>query len=142
MTEEKKIKEYIDGAEKELREIITDLIIFDYYNDNNGEYELHNRASGFNTLLKYARKWQEYQESGLTASEAIDALLAGKMIRRKTWEEGQYVRLNDRGDIVNQNGDCCCLQLLQCERPSAIYSSNQAETLRSELCLKLWEEAK
>ena len=140
MTEEKKIKEYIDGAEKELIEKFKELI-FDY-SDTDGQYEIHNRESGFNTLLKYARKWQEYQESGLTASEAVDALLAGKMIRRKTWEKGQYVRLNDRGDIVNQNGDCCCLQLLQCERPSAIYSSNQAETLRSELCLKLWEEVK
>ena len=138
--EEEQIKKYIDEAEKELREIFTDLI-YDH-GDNNGQYELHNLASGFNTLLEYARKWQESQESGLTASEAIDALLAGKMIRRKTWEKGQSVRLNDRGDIVNQNGDCCCLQLLQCERPSVIYSSNQAETLRSELCLKLWEEAK
>ena len=140
MMEEKKIKEYIDGAEKELRELFADLIY--EHGDNGGQYEIHNRASGFNTLLKYARKWQKYQESGLTAAEAIDALLAGKMIRRKTWEEGQYVRLNDRGDIVNQNGDCCCLQLLQCERPSVIYSSNQAETLRSELRLKLWEEVK
>ena len=140
MTKEEDIKKYIDGAEKELREKFEELIFG--YNDNDGRYFLDNRASGFNTLLKYARKWQKYQESGLTASEAIDALLAGKMIRRKTWEEGQYVRLNDRGDIVNQNGDCCCLQLLQCERPSAIYSSNQAETLRSELCLKLWEEVK
>ena len=140
MTEEEKIKEYIDGAEKELREKFEELIFG--YNDNDGRYFLDNLASGFNTLLKYARKWQEYNESCLTASEAIDALLAGKMIRRKTWEKGQYVRLNDRGDIVNQNGDCCCLQLLQCERPSAIYSSNQAETLRSELCLKLWEEVK
>ena len=140
MTKEEDIKKYIDGAEKELREKFEELIFG--YNDNDGRYFLDNRASGFNTLLKYARKWQKYQESGLTAYEAIDALLAGKMIRRKTWEEGQYVRLNDRGDIVNQNGDCCCLQLLQCERPSAIYSSNQAETLRSELCLKLWEEVK
>ena len=140
MMEEEKIKKYIDEAEKELREIFTDLI-YDH-GDNNGQYELNNLASGFNTLLEYARKWQEYQESGLTASEAIDALLKGKSIRRKTWEKGQYVRLNDRGDIVNQNDDCCCLQLLQCERPSAIYSSNQAETLRSELCLKLWEEVK
>ena len=107
MTEEEKIKEYIDGAEKELREKFEELIFG--YNDNDGRYFLDNRASGFNTLLKYARKWQEYQESSLTASEAIDALLAGKMIRRKTWEKGQYVRLNDRGDIVNQNGDCCCL---------------------------------
>lgn len=138
MEEEKKIKEYIDGAEKELRELFNDLI-YDH-GDNNGQYELNNLASGFNTLLEYARKWQESKESGLTAAEAIGALLEGKSIRRKTWEEGKYVRLNDRGDIVNQNGDFCCLQLLQCERPSAIYSSNQAETLRSELCLKLWEE--
>lgn len=140
MTEEEKIKKYIDEAEKELREIFDDLI-YDH-GDNNGQYELNNLASGFNTLLEYARKWQESQESGLTAAEAIDALLEGKSVRRKTWEKGLYVRLNDRGDIVNQNGDCCCLQLLQCERPSAIYSSNQAETLRSELCLKLWEEVK
>ena len=140
MTKEEDIKEYIDGAEKELREKFEELIFG--YNDNDGRYELDNLASGFNTLLKYARKWQKYQESGLTASEAIDALLAGKMIRRKTWKEGQYVRLNDYGDIIDQNGDFCCLQLLQCERPSVIYSSNQAETLRSELCLKLWEEVK
>lgn len=140
MTEEEKTKKYIDEAEKELREIFTDLI-YDH-GDNNGQYELNNLASGFNTLLEYARKWQESQESGLTAAEAIDALLAGKMIRRKTWEKGLYVRLNDRGDIVNQNGDCCYLPLIQCERPSAIYSSNQAETLRSELCLRLWEEVK
>ena len=140
MTEEEKIKKYIDEAEKELRGIFTDLI-YDH-GDNNGQYELNNLASGFNTLLEYARKWQESQESGLTAAEAIDALLAGKSIRRKTWEKGQYVRLNDYGDIIDQNGDFCCLQLLQCERPSVIYSSNQAETLRSELCLKLWEEAK
>ena len=140
MTEEEKIKKYIDEAEKELREIFTDLI-YDH-GDNNGQYELHNLASGFNTLLEYARKWQESQESGLTAAEAIDALLEGKSIRRKTWDKGRYARMNNRGDIVNQNGDCCCLQLLQCERPSAIYSSNQAETLRSELCLKLWEEVK
>ena len=140
MTKEEDIKEYIDGAEKELREKFEELIFG--YNDNDGRYELDNLASGFNTLLKYARKWQEYNESSLTASEAIDALLAGKMIRRKTWKEGQYVRLNDYGDIIDQNGDFCCLQLLQCERPSVIYSSNQAETLRSELCLKLWEEVK
>ena len=140
MMEEEKIKEYIDGAEKELRELFADLIY--EHGDNGGQYEIHNRASGFNTLLKYARKWQKYQESGLTASEAIDALLAGKMIRRKTWKEGQYVRLNDYGDIIDQNGDFCCLQLLQCERTSVIYSSNQAETLRSELCLRLWEEVK
>ena len=100
--EEEKIKEYIDGAEKEFRELFTDL----------------------------------------TASEVIDALLAGKMIRRKTWEKGQYVLLNDRGDIVNQNGDCCYLPLIQCERASGASSADQARALRSELCLKLWEEAK
>lgn len=140
MTEEKKIKEYVDGAEKELRELFADLIY--EHGDNGGQYEIHNRASGFNTLLKYARKWQEYQESGLTASEAIDALLKGKSIRRKTWDKGQYARMNNRGDIVNQNGDYCYLQLIQCERASGASSADQARALRSELCLKLWEEAK
>ena len=140
MTEEEKIKKYIDEAEKELREIFTDLI-YDHC-DNNGEYELHNLASGFNTLLEYARKWQESQESGLTATEAIDALLEGKSIRRKTWDKGQYARMNNRGDIVNQDGDCCYLHLIQCERASGASSADQARALRSELCLKLWEEAK
>lgn len=57
MTEEDEIKKYIDEAEKELRKIFTDLI-YDH-GDNDGEYELHNLSSGFNTLLEYARKWQE-----------------------------------------------------------------------------------
>lgn len=48
------IKKYIDDAEKELREIFTDLIY--EHCDNDGEYELNNLASGFNTLLKYARE--------------------------------------------------------------------------------------
>lgn len=30
--------------------------------DNAGQYEPNNLASGFNTLLKYARKWQEAQK--------------------------------------------------------------------------------
>lgn len=140
MTEEEKIKKYIDEAEKELREIFTDLI-YDH-GDNNGEYELHNLASGFNTLLEYARKWQESQESGLTAAEAIDALLEGKSVRRKTWDKGQYARMNNRGDIVNQDGDCCYLPLIECERASGASSADQARALRSELCLKLWEEVK
>ena len=137
MTKNEETKKYIDEAEKELREIFTDLI-YDHC-DNNGQYELNNLASGFNTLLKYARKWQESQESGLTAAEAIDALLEGKSVRRKTWDKGQYVRLNDRGDIINQNGDYCCIPLIQCDKASAICSSDQAEVLRSELRLKLWE---
>ena len=140
MTEDEKIKKYIDEAEKELKELFNDLICD--YNDNDGQYELHNLASGFNTLLEYARKWQESQESGLTAAEAVDALLAGKSIRRKTWDEGQYARMNNRGDIVNQNGDCCYLPLIQCERASGASSADQARALRSELGLKLWEEAK
>ena len=55
------IKKYIDEAEKELREKFNELI-FDY-GDNDGEYELHNLASGFNTLLEYARKWQKAKEA-------------------------------------------------------------------------------
>ena len=56
------IKKYIDDAEKELREIFTDLIY--EHCDNDGEYELNNLASGFNTLLKYAREWQKMNEEG------------------------------------------------------------------------------
>ena len=137
MTKNEETKKYIDEAEKELRELFTDLI-YDHC-DNNGQYELDNLASGFNTLLKYARKWQESQESGLTVAEAIDALLEGKSIRRKTWDKGQYARMNNRGDIVNQDGDCCYLHLIQCERASGASSADQARALRSELCLKLWE---
>ena len=54
------IKKYIDEAEKELREKFSELI-FDY-GDNDGQYFLHNRASGFNVLLEYARKWQKAKE--------------------------------------------------------------------------------
>ena len=67
------IKKYIDQAEKELREKFSELI-FDY-GDNDGEYFLHNRTSGFNTLLEYARKWQkakEAEESGEAPSEGAD----------------------------------------------------------------------
>ena len=93
MTEEEKIKKYIDGAEKELRELFNDLIY--EHGDNGGQYEIHNRASGFNTLLKYARKWQKYQESGLTASEAIDALLAG-MIRGFTYRPDEITTKGEK----------------------------------------------
>ena len=55
-----KIKKCIDEAERELREKFNELI-FDY-GDNDGQYELHNRTSGFNTLLEYARKWQKAKE--------------------------------------------------------------------------------
>lgn len=57
MKESKDIKQRIDEAEKELRKIFTDLIY--EHCDNGGEYELNNLASGFNTLLKYAREWQK-----------------------------------------------------------------------------------
>lgn len=50
--------------------------------------------------------------------------------------------MNSRGDIVNQDGDYCYLPLIQCERVSGASSADQARALRSELCLKLWEEAK
>lgn len=52
------VKQRIDEAEKELRELLNDLIY--EHNDNDGEYELNNLSSGFNTLLKYAREWQKY----------------------------------------------------------------------------------
>lgn len=78
--------------------------------------------------------------AGFTAAEALDALLMGKKVRRKTWEAGRYVTINGTGDIINQNGDYCSLTLIQCDKASTIYSSSQAEVLRSELCLKLWEE--
>lgn len=55
--ENEDVKQRIDEAEKELREIFTDLIY--EHNDNDGEYELNNLTSGFNTLLKYAREWQK-----------------------------------------------------------------------------------
>ena len=52
------VKQRIDEAEKELREVFTDLI----YEHNEGQYQLNNLASGFNTLLKYAREWQKNGE--------------------------------------------------------------------------------
>lgn len=55
------IKKHIDEAERELREKFGELI-FDY-GDNDGQYFLHNRASGFNVLLEYARKWQKAKEA-------------------------------------------------------------------------------
>lgn len=54
------VKQRIDEAEKELRELFNDLIY--EHNDNEGQYQLNNLSSGFNTLLKYARKWQENGE--------------------------------------------------------------------------------
>lgn len=130
-------KKYIDEAEEELRRVFDELI-YDH-DDNEGQYQLNNLASGFNTLLKYARKWQESQEKGVTAAEALDALLKGKKIRRKTWDKGQYAVLNDEGDIVNHNGDCCYLPVIQCERASAICSAEQAEILQSQLTSGTWE---
>ena len=55
MNEKENIKQCIDEAEKELRELFKDLI-YDH-NDNEGQYQLNNLTSGFNTLLKYAREW-------------------------------------------------------------------------------------
>lgn len=54
MKEKENIKQYIDEAEKELRELFHDLIY--EHCDNEGQYELYNIASGFNTLLRYARE--------------------------------------------------------------------------------------
>lgn len=55
--ENEDVKQRIDEAEKELREVFTDLIY--EHGDNGGEYQLNNLTSGFNTLLKYAREWQK-----------------------------------------------------------------------------------
>lgn len=60
MKENEDVKQRIDEAEKELKEIFTDLIY--EHNDNEGQYQLNNLASGFNTLLKYAREWQKNGE--------------------------------------------------------------------------------
>lgn len=57
MKESEDIKQRIDEAEKELRELFHDLIY--EHGDNGGEYQLNNLTSGFNTLLKYAREWQK-----------------------------------------------------------------------------------
>ena len=69
----KDIKKCIDEAERELREKFNE-ILFEY-GDTDGSYFLHNRTSGFNTLLEYARKWQaamEAEESGEAPSEGAD----------------------------------------------------------------------
>ena len=69
----KDIKKCIDEAEKELREKFNE-ILFEY-GDTDGSYFLHNRTSGFNTILEYARKWQaarEAEESGDAPSEVVD----------------------------------------------------------------------
>ena len=55
------IKKCIDEAERELREKFNE-ILFEY-GDNDGQYFLHNRTSGFNVLLEYARKWQKAKEA-------------------------------------------------------------------------------
>lgn len=60
MKENEDVKQRIDEAEEELRELFKDLIY--EHCDNEGEYQLNNLTSGFNTLLKYARKWQENGE--------------------------------------------------------------------------------
>ena len=62
-----RIKKDIDRAEIELRALFDNLIY--EHCDNAGQYELDDLASGFNMLLKYARKWQESQEN-----EHLDAI--------------------------------------------------------------------
>lgn len=57
----KDIKRCIDEAERELREKFNE-ILFEY-GDTDGSYFLHNRTSGFNTLIEYARKWQAAMET-------------------------------------------------------------------------------
>lgn len=73
MKEKDRIKKDIDQAETELRSLFDDLIY--EHCDNEGQYQLNNLASGFNTLLKYARKWQaarEAEESGLGESRWLE----------------------------------------------------------------------
>lgn len=66
------IKKDIDKAEKELTEIFKD---FDEgYNEIKGTNILNILASDFNTLLKYAREWQESQE-GERHSDDVEKLL-------------------------------------------------------------------
>ena len=64
------IKKCIDEAERELREKFSELI-FDC-GDNDGQYFLCNRTSGFNVLLEYARKWQKAKEAEEGGMEAND----------------------------------------------------------------------
>ena len=66
----KDIKKCIDEAERELREKFNE-ILFDY-GDTDGSYFLHNRTSGFNVLLEYARKWQKAKEAEEGGMEAKD----------------------------------------------------------------------
>lgn len=69
----KDIKKCIDEAEKELREKFNEILLD--YGDTDGSYFLHNRTSGFNTLLEYARKWQaarEAEERGETTRDGAD----------------------------------------------------------------------
>lgn len=61
MKEKEDVKRRIDEAEKELRSLFDDLIY--EHRDNDGQYELNDLDSGFNILLKYARKWQKAKEA-------------------------------------------------------------------------------
>ena len=70
MKEKEDVKQLFDKAEKELNEVFYNLIY--EHGDNDGHYELSNRESGFNTLLKYARKWQRqetYKERKMKGKE-------------------------------------------------------------------------
>ena len=62
------VSEALEKARGELREKFNELI-FDY-GDNDGQYFLHNRTSGFNVLLEYARKWQKAKEAEEGGMEA------------------------------------------------------------------------
>lgn len=73
---EEDVKQRIDKAEKELNEVFYNIIY--EHGDNDGHYELSNRESGFNTLLKYARKWQrqETDKERKTKGEEIKYAIA------------------------------------------------------------------
>lgn len=76
------VKQLIDKAEKELNEVFYNLIY--EHGDNDGHYELSNRGSGYNTLLKYARKWQR-RETGRERKAKGEGRERGK--EKKTNEE-------------------------------------------------------
>ena len=127
MKEKEYIKKYIDEAEKELRELFTDLI-YDH-NDSDGQYELQNLTSGFNTLLEYARKWQESQETGLTAAEAVDALLAGRKSAARYGRRGSTLASIARVMLLTRTATTTTYRSFNARTQQA-----QSQLIKQELC--------
>lgn len=153
MSEAKDARYYLDWAKDELTSIFRDM---ELDGDNDAPYELNDLASGFHVLLRYAEKGAMAEEAGqeaaegewgvetpspsLTAEQALSALLQGKRIRLKTWGEGDYVYLDERGDLRTQDGDYASFQPIDAPR-GIICSRNEAEAYHAELAMPLWEEA-